>query len=185
MYLVENIMRRDVALIDASARVSDALDLMKQRNISSLVVNPDSPNDAYGIITKRDLVSKVVAKDLDTRKLRVRDIMSKPVITIAPKTTLRECSTLMTKAGIRRFPVFEGDKLVGLISDTDIFQCVEESGWGPELQETPALGDEAFLSALRARLRAELNPLKDADIIANAVMLGLEEVYRALANKEE
>ncbi len=178
LYLVESIMSKPVVTIDAQARVSDALELMKQKNISSLVVNPTSPDDACGIFTKRDIITKVVARDLDPRQLLVREIMSKPVITISPRTGLRECSILMSKAGVRRLPVFDGDQLVGIISDTDIFQCVEERGWGPE-SETAAEPDP-FLSGLHARIRAQLPPGGDADKITAAIMLGIGEVYRAL-----
>lgn len=183
MYLVESVMSKPVVTIDAQARVSDALELMKQKNISSLVVNPTGPDDAYGIFTKRDIITKVVARDLDPRQLLVREIMSKPVITISPRTGLRECSILMSKAGVRRLPVFEGPKLVGLISDTDIFQCVEERGWGPESQETPTAGEAPFFSGLRARIRAQLGQSSEAEAITKAIMLGIEEVYRALAKR--
>lgn len=178
MYLVESIMSKPVITVDTRTRVADALELMKQKNISSLVVNPTEPKDAYGIFTKRDIVTKVVARDLDPRHLLVSEIMSKPVITISPKARLRECSILMSKAGVRRLPVFDGDQLVGLISDTDIFQCVEERGWGPESESTTE--QEPFLSGLHARIRAQLPSGVDADRITAAIMLGITEVYRAL-----
>ncbi len=178
MYLVESIMSQPALTVDSRARVSNALETMKQKNVSSLVVNPAAANDAYGIVTKRDIVTKIVARNLDPRDLFVSDIMTKPVIPISPKASLRECSALMSKAGVRRLPVFDGDQLVGIISDTDIFQCVEERGWGPEI-ETRAESDR-FLAGLREKIRAHLAAGADAAHIADAIMLAVSEVYRAV-----
>jgi CBS domain-containing protein len=178
MYLVEGIMSKPAITVDAQTRVLNALDLMKQQNIASLVVKPSGPDDSYGILTKRDIVTKLVARDLDPHNLFVAEIMSKPVIKISPKATLRECSILMSKANVRRLPVFDGDRLVGIISDTDIFQCVEERGWGPELEVPPE--PDPFLSGLHARIRAQLAQGADAERIASAIMLAIGEVYHAL-----
>ena len=164
--------------VEAQTPVSDALETMRHKNISSLIVNPTGPDDAYGIFTKRDIITKVVARDLDPNHLLVSEIMSKPVLTISPKTGLRECSILMSKAGIRRLPVVDGDKLVGVISDTDIFQCVEERGWGPETETK--VEPDPFLNDLRARVRAQLSQKNDPDAITSAIMLGLGELYRLL-----
>ena len=177
MYLVENIMSKPAITVEANTRVSDALDMMRHKNISSLIVNPTAPDDAYGIFTKRDIITKVVARDLDPRNLLVSEIMSKPVITISPKTSLRECSILMSRAGVRRLPVVDGEKLVGVISDTDIFQCVEERGWGPE---NVVAAEDPFLTDLRARIREKLSQKTDPDSITSAIMLGLGELYRLL-----
>lgn len=177
-YLVESIMSKPAMTIDAHTRVADALDLMGKKNISSLVVNPTAPGDSYGILTKRDLITKVVARNIDPRHLFVSEIMSKPVIKISPQATLRECSILMSKAGVRRLPVFDDDKLVGIISDTDIFQCVEERGWESEFETTD--DQDPFLVSLHSRVRAQLDLGTDADRIAAAITLAIGELYRAL-----
>ncbi|MBI3537100.1 MAG: CBS domain-containing protein [Chloroflexi bacterium] len=177
MYRVESIMSKPAITVDAQARVADALELMRQKNISSLIVNPVGLDDSYGILTKRDIVTKVVARDLDPRYLFVAEIMTKPVIKISPESSLRECSILMGKANVRRLPVFAGDHLVGIISDTDIFQCVEERGWGPE---AAPIDEEPFLASVRGRIRAALAQSRDPDAVASAIMLGISELYRAL-----
>ena len=59
------------------------------------------------------------------------DLMSSPVITVPPSTSLRECSALMLAKDIRRILVAKGTEIVGIVSDTDIFSAVEERGWGP------------------------------------------------------
>ena len=178
MYLVETIISKPVVTIDAQARVSDALDQMREKNIASLIVRPSNSDDAYGILTKRDIVTKVVARDLDPRQLFIAEIMTKPVIKISPRASLRECSILMSKANVRRLPVFDGDRLVGIISDTDIFQRVEESGWGPET--IGAKGEEPFLAEVHANIRTVLAQGVDAERITAAIMLAVSEMYRAV-----
>lgn len=177
MYLVENIMSKPALTIDAQARVLGALEMMKEHNISSLIVNPREPDNTHGIVTKRDIITKVVARDLDPRHMYVSEIMTKPVLKISPHASLRECSILMGKANVRRLPVFSGDALVGIISDTDIFQVVEERGWGPEIETTE---QDPFLAGLQTRVRALIAQGSDPDRITNAIMLAVREVYRTL-----
>lgn len=132
IYTVASVMRSPAVVIEADAAVMEALHLMREKGISSILVKPETSEDSYGIMTKRDVISKVVAKGEDPSKVRVREIMSKPVMTVPPEYSLRECSALMIKKGIRRVPVARGGEIIGIVSDTDIFAAVEERGWGPE-----------------------------------------------------
>lgn len=128
---VADIMTREVAVIDPTATVEDALHLMRQRGISSLLVRPQSPNDDWGIMTKRDIISKVVADDYNPESLQVKQIMTKPILRIPPDMSLRQVSSMMIENRVRRLPVFDHGRLVGIVSDTDLFRAVEEGGWGP------------------------------------------------------
>lgn len=127
---VADIMTHDVAVIDAFASVHDALHMMRQRGISSLLVRPEEPNADWGIMTKRDVISKVVADDLNPENIQVKQIMTRPILRIPPDMTLRQVSNMMIENRVRRLPVFDHGKLVGLVSDTDLFRAVEEGGWG-------------------------------------------------------
>lgn len=131
MYTVESVMKKPVVGIAATATVAEAIHRMHERGISSILVEPQTPGGPYGIMTKRDVLSKVVAPGKDPDRLRVADLMSSPVITIPPSTTLRECSALMLEKDIRRILVARGTEILGIVSDTDIFAAVEERGWGP------------------------------------------------------
>lgn len=131
MYTVESVMKKPVVRIPATATVAEAIHRMHQRGISSILVEPQGPGRPYGIMTKRDVLSKVVAAGKDPEKLRVADLMSSPVITVPPSTPLRECSALMLEKDIRRLLVAQGGEIIGIVSDTDIFAAVEERGWGP------------------------------------------------------
>jgi isocitrate dehydrogenase len=131
MFTVGSIMRKPVVRIAGTATVAEAIHRMHERGISSVLVEPQVPGGPYGIMTKRDVLSKVVAAGQDPEKLRVADLMSSPVITVPLSTSLRECSALMLEKGIRRVVVAQGKEIVGIVSDTDIFSAVEERGWGP------------------------------------------------------
>jgi isocitrate dehydrogenase len=131
-HTVGEIMKTDVATVPPSTPAEDALRLMRRRGIHSVVVESEQPGGAYGIMTQRDLLRKIVAADRPLMNVTVRDLMSSPLITVSPDTSIRQCSIIMLDANIRRAVVMKDGKLVGIISDTDIFQAVEERGWGPE-----------------------------------------------------
>ena len=131
-HTVEEIMTSPVVTVSASMPIEEALHLMRERKIHSVVVEPDRPGGAYGIMTQRDVLRKVVAADRPLLNVTVADLMSSPLITVSPDTTIKQCSIIMLDANIRRAVVMKSGKLVGIVSDTDIFQSVEERGWGPD-----------------------------------------------------
>lgn len=131
-YIVDEIMTSPVITVPASMPAEDAVHLMRSKHIHSVVVEPDRLGGAYGIMTQRDLLKKVVAADRPLLNLTVGDLMSSPLITVSPDTPIKQASIIMLDANIRRAVVMKDGKLVGIISDTDIFQCVEERGWGPD-----------------------------------------------------
>lgn len=126
---VRDWMQTPVVVIDPDSSVSYAMTLMRRRHIHSLVVDLTREGGGYGIITTTDISGKIVAADANPAELRVRDIMSAPVITGRPDWTLKEASQLMQKHRFHHLPIEEDGVLVGIISDTDIFMAVEEIGW--------------------------------------------------------
>ena len=126
---VADIMTHEPVAIEPSASVEQALHTMRERGISSILVKPEHPGEDWGIMTKRDIISKIVASDLDPSELQVREIMTSPILRIPPDMTLRQVSAMMFENRVRRLPVFDHGKLVGIVSDTDIFRVIEEGGW--------------------------------------------------------
>jgi CBS domain-containing protein len=118
MLKVEDIMVEDVITIDSDASVMDAVRLMNKNEIGCLVVI--RRGKAIGIITERDLLKRVIAKMRDPKKTKVRQIMTKPLIVGDPDMDLEEATKLMFERKIKKLPVIEGGRLVGLISLTDI-----------------------------------------------------------------
>jgi CBS domain-containing protein len=116
--LIREAMTKDVKTISEDVPVSEAAKLMKKNNIGSVVVvKGDSP---VGIVTERDITYRVVAIDKKPSKMKVSKIMSKPVETIGPETTIIGASKIMAKQNLRRLPVIEKDKLVGIVTNKDI-----------------------------------------------------------------
>jgi isocitrate dehydrogenase len=103
---------------------------MRLQGITSVLVEPDGEGE-WGIMTMRDLLKRVVLEDRSPDDVTVGDIATKPLITVSPDTSLLECSNLLVQNNIRRMVVKQDDQYIGIVSDTDIFQTVEEHGWGP------------------------------------------------------
>jgi CBS domain-containing protein len=121
-------MSSPVVVVDHDSSVTYALTLMRRRHIHSVVViNADR---SYGIITTTDIRDKIVGESRNPAETTVGSIMSGPLILAKPEWTLVECSQVMQKHHIHHLPVQDASgALVGLISVTDIFMAVEESGW--------------------------------------------------------
>ncbi len=119
---VEDCMTRRVVTVEPGYSVRYAARLMKLYGISSLVVV--SEGRIVGIVTERDIAYRVVARGLNPERVRVRDIMSHPVIVTYPSTPLEEAVEAMFRRGIKKLPVVnrsgEGSKLVGILSLTDV-----------------------------------------------------------------
>lgn len=121
MKSAKDVMTRDVVRIQRGASVAEAMARMKDRNVTSLLVERTGPEDSYGFMSQRDVITKVIAKGLNPAEVKVANIMSKPIITVSPETSLQDCAMLMDRAQIRRVLVYDGRDVVGIVSSTDIF----------------------------------------------------------------
>ena len=130
---VRDWMSKPVIVVDPDSSVKYALTLMRRRKIHSVVVAMSEKNPTYGIVTSTDIRDKIVAANRNPAETTVREIMSGPIITGNPDWTLMECSKVMQEHHIHHLPIAdESGMLIGLISVTDIFMAVEESGWQEE-----------------------------------------------------
>ena len=120
-----DVMTKDVAYIDGNQSVANAIRLMREKGVSSLVVNRRGPEDAWGILSRRDVVNMIVDPGKDPHEVRAFEIMSKPLITVSPGLALKYCARLMNHSGIRRAVVFDGKEIVGILSNTDIFNAIK------------------------------------------------------------
>ena len=108
----------DVATLGPEATVLDAVELMNDRHIGSVVVLED--DRIVGIFTERDLMLRVVAARRDPAVCRLSEVMTTPVACAAPRTTLNELRQVMRDKRIRHVPVVDGGRLAGLISIGDL-----------------------------------------------------------------
>ncbi|HNP71830.1 MAG TPA: CBS domain-containing protein [Kouleothrix sp.] len=129
-FSVGEVMTRKVISVAPGANVMEAMHLMHQHGITSVLVEPGDYGE-WGIMTMRDVLKRIVNANRAPEEVLVGTIATRPLIYVTAETSLRECSQLMIDKNIRRAVVREGDEPVGIISDTDLFQVVEERGWGP------------------------------------------------------
>jgi CBS domain-containing protein len=115
---VEDVMVKEVITIDEDSTVKDAADVMNKFEIGCVIAV--RKGKAMGILTERDLLKRVVAEGIDAAKTKVKDIMTSPLIVAEPSMDLSEAVKLMFKMKIKKLPVVDGKRLVGLISLTDI-----------------------------------------------------------------
>lgn len=126
--IVREWMSSPVIFVDADSTVSQALTLMRRRNIHSLMVAL-SGND-FGIVTTTDIRDKIAGVDRDPKATLVSEIMTAPVICAHPEMSLKDCSLKMKEKGVHHLPVSdERGMIVGMISANDIFAAIEEIGW--------------------------------------------------------
>ncbi len=107
-----------VASISRNDSVLEAAKEMNARRIGALVVT-DGDN-VVGIFTERDVMTRVVALQLDPVKTRVEQVMTCPVACCRPDSTLAECRQVMTDKRIRHLPVVENNKLAGIVTSGDV-----------------------------------------------------------------
>jgi CBS domain-containing protein len=115
-----DIMRSPVVRIGADATAAAALDLMRQAHVTCLLIEPTDPSEAYGFFSQTDAVERIVAAQVDPASVMVGSIMSRPVFTVPPQTSIVDCALLMHKARIHRVLVHDGTDIVGLVSASDI-----------------------------------------------------------------
>jgi CBS domain-containing protein len=119
-----NIMTHGIISLKRDASVAEAMDLMVSRRVTSLIVEKEDKNGVYGMVTRKDVVNKVIAYGKDVKKTKISDIMSEPLLTISPEMSVETIARLMSKTNMRRFPVMVGDEIVGMVSNSDILKAV-------------------------------------------------------------
>ena len=115
---VEDAMVKEVMTIDENSTVKEAAEVMNKFEIGCLIAV--RKGKAMGIITERDLLKRVVAEARDSTKTKVKDIMSSPLVVVEPSMDLEEAIRLMFKMKIKKLPVVNEKRLVGLVTLTDI-----------------------------------------------------------------
>lgn len=118
---VSDIMNPEIVCVSPEETVSLAARLLSRHNVGSLPVC-GGDGKLRGIVTDRDIVLRCVATDQDPETTPVSEIMSRSVITVSPKDDIRRASELMGVGQVRRLPVTEDGKLVGIVSLGDMAQ---------------------------------------------------------------
>jgi len=123
-YLVKDVMSYPVVTISHEADMMEVSKCMGRNHIGSLIVEENG--ESSGIVTERDLLSRVIARGKDLREVKVVSIMSSPLITIEPDKSVRKAAkTMMEKKG--RLVVFSEEELVGIITASDLVKGIPET----------------------------------------------------------
>jgi CBS domain-containing protein len=109
--------------VDPSATVFQALKLMAEKNIGTVVVM-DAEKRIHGIFSERDYARKMMGEGTSAQGTKVREIMTTLLVTVNPDTRINECMALMTEKRVRHLPVIDGEKLVGVVSIGDVVKSV-------------------------------------------------------------
>jgi len=129
---LSEIMTTHVITIDISERVEEALRLMVKFDVGSVVVvDKEKP---VGIVTERDVTRAALRGD-SLLKLPVRSLMSRPLQTAEPKMEIWRTFEVMLKLGVRRLPIVENEKLVGIVTEKDLTRWVLRIFYEPNLPE--------------------------------------------------
>ncbi len=122
MVRVEQLMTRELACIESTQAVSAAANMMRVKNIGSLLVMQGS--EVKGIITQSDIVRKVVAFHLQAQYVQVQQVMSTPIISIDETESIFEAAGIMKAAGTRHLAVGNEDQILGMLSVRDLLSPV-------------------------------------------------------------
>ncbi len=125
MKLVQHLLDskgREIISITRDASVFDAIKLMADRAVGSLLVLEG--DELLGIVTERDYARKVIIKGRASESTRVDEIMTTDLVTATPEQSVNQCMTLMSENRIRHLPVLADGKVAGLISIGDLVQAI-------------------------------------------------------------
>jgi CBS domain-containing protein len=138
---VRDAMTKDPRSIGASASVVDAARLMREEHIGSLPITEDET--LVGIITDRDITTRVVAEAADPKTTSVGDVYSRDLVSVEPDRDLEEALQLMARHQVRRLPVVENGRLVGIVAQADVALSENEQKTGElvEAISAPSAGE--------------------------------------------
>jgi len=112
------VMAKEVVTIDENASVKEAADIMNQEEISCIIAT--RRGKAAGIITERDLLKRIISEGKNAKRTRVKGIMSSPLVAITSDTDVEEAARLMFEKKMKKLAVIDHNRLVGVVSLTDI-----------------------------------------------------------------
>ncbi|BAJ51400.1 signal-transduction protein [Candidatus Caldarchaeum subterraneum] len=122
--LVKDVMTADVVTVSPTTSVYAAAKIMAEEEVGSLVVTVGEK--PVGVLTERDVVRRVVAAGLSPRRTSVEDVMTSPVVVVGENTSLEEAVAIMASNRVRRLLVVRDEKLVGIVTVTDIVRALGE-----------------------------------------------------------
>lgn len=127
--LVENVMttKDTLVIISAMSTVREALSLMKKHQVRSVIVDKNTENGAYGLVTFKNILQSIVAEDGDIDLLNVYDIATTPAFSVSTKLDVKYAARMMVQNSIKRLLVIDNNELYGILTMTDIIGILMDS----------------------------------------------------------
>lgn len=127
--LTKNIMTPAGKLVKISpmASVREALKLMKEHKVRSVIVEKSSPSGAYGLVTFKNILQSIVAEDGDIDLLNVYDIAATPAFSVSSELDVKYAARMMVQHSIKRLLVTDNNELKGIITMTDIISILMDN----------------------------------------------------------
>ncbi len=124
MPTAQDLMTTTVVTIEGDATVREAVDAMRENDVRCLIVERRDADDAYGIVTQRDVIYEITAWSRDPEEVKVHEIMTKPLVVVNKDLDIRHVARLMANIGLSRAPVIFDGKLQGIVSVSDIIGAI-------------------------------------------------------------
>jgi len=142
--MVKDAMTKDVVYVNPNEKVIEIAKKMREKDIGSMVVCKNKK--LVGLITSEDLIKRIIIPNKDPKNMTASDVMTKKIITITPEENLSDAVITMLDNNIKRLPVVDEDKLVGILTDGDILRMAPNliDSWikgGSRESEPEVIGD--------------------------------------------
>jgi CBS domain-containing protein len=130
---IKEVMTANPTTCSRQDSVADAAKVMAQKDVGPVpIVDGDR---LIGLVTDRDIVVRVVAEGKDPQQTKLGDIASSDLVTVSPDEDLDRALQLLAQHQVRRLPVVEGERLVGLVAQADVARAAEEEKTGEVVQQ--------------------------------------------------
>jgi CBS domain-containing protein len=130
---VKDVMTPAVQTVSPSQSLAEAAEVMKGEDVGSVPVVAEGR--LAGILTDRDIVTRAVAERLDPQAVKVGEVASRELVTVEPEQDLDEALALMARHQVRRLPVLEEGRLVGMLAQADVALEAKEKKVGETVEE--------------------------------------------------
>ena len=156
---IGKMMDTNVLMMGSTKTVAEAIDLMQKKNAKVILVSNEG--EAIGIVSKTDIIFKVVAKHLPINKVKLREIMSSPVFTIPSQSTLQDALSYMDKYSIRQLVIILGSSVSGMVTRDSIYEKVKNAS----ISTIESLADGAPLCIINPKAIKYVKDLESAKVV--------------------
>ena len=142
---VTEMMEHNLVILEDSVSINEAARAMAENGVTSILVRDSENGTVTGIVTERDIIYRAVAKSLGMYKVKIKKIMSTPLITVDNHTPCIEAIKIMREKGLRRLPILDQGNIIGSITLMSLVGNVPESNIDlvelekPQTSKTPIL----------------------------------------------